>query len=120
MTDIIIYHNPRCSKSRTTLALLEEHSENHSENIEVIKYLETPPRIEQLQSIIELLGFDSARQLMRCNEDIYKALKLKDQNDEQLLLQAMVENPKLIERPIVLANGKAKIGRPPESVLTIL
>ena len=118
MTDIIIYHNPSCSKSRTTLALLKEHSDNDS--IEVIKYLETPPTVEQLQIIINLLGFDSARQLMRCNEDLYKALKLKDQNSEQFLLQAMLENPKLIERPIVLANGKALIGRPPESVLTIL
>ncbi|MFQ3176282.1 MAG: arsenate reductase [Psychromonas sp.] len=116
MTNIIIYHNPSCSKSRTTLALLEEQSDK----IEVIKYIETPPTVEQLQSIITLLGFDSARQLMRCNEAVYKALKLKDQNNEQLLLQAMVENPKLIERPIVLANEKAVIGRPPESVLTIL
>lgn len=118
MTDIIIYHNPRCSKSRTTLALLEAHSDDHK--IKVIKYLETPPTVEQLQSIIKLLGFDSARQLMRCNEALYKELKLKDQNNEQLLLKAMVENPKLIERPIVLADGKAVIGRPPESVLTIL
>lgn len=116
MTDIIIYHNPSCSKSRTALALLEKHSDS----IEVIKYLETPPTVEQLQSIIKLLGFDSARQLMRCNEALYKELKLKDQNNEQLLLKAMVENPKLIERPIVLADGKAVIGRPPESVLTIL
>ncbi|ABM02912.1 arsenate reductase [Psychromonas ingrahamii 37] len=118
MTGIIIYHNPICSKSRTTLALLKEHSDN--DNIKVIKYLETPPTVEQLQDIINRLDFDSARQLMRCNEDLYKTLKLKDQNNEQLLLQAMVENPKLIERPIVLANGKAIIGRPPESVLTIL
>ncbi|MFT6926043.1 MAG: arsenate reductase [Psychromonas sp.] len=120
MTDSIIYHNPSCSKSRTTLALLQEHSENHSDNIKIIKYLETPPTLEQLQSIIKLLGFDSARQLMRSNEAVYKTLKLKDQNDEQLLLEAMLENPKLIERPIVLANGKAVIGRPPESVLSIL
>lgn len=118
MTDIIIYHNPRCSKSRTTLALLEAQS--NSGSIKIIKYLETPPTLEQLQSIINLLGFDSARQLMRCNEVLYKTLQLKDQHNEQLLLQAMVENPKLIERPIVLANGKAIIGRPPESVLTIL
>jgi arsenate reductase (glutaredoxin) len=116
MTDIIIYHNPRCSKSRATLALLEEHGDN----IEIIKYLQTPPTIAQLQKIITLLGFDSARQLMRSNEDLYKSLNLKEQNDEQLLLQAMQENPILIERPIVLANGKAAIGRPPESVLAII
>lgn len=116
MTSIIIYHNPRCSKSRETLALLEAQSND----LEIVKYLETPPTAEQLQNIIKLLGFDSARQLMRTNEELYKTLKLKEQSNEALLLQAMVENPKLIERPIVLANGKAAIGRPPESVLAII
>ncbi|WP_372883195.1 arsenate reductase (glutaredoxin) [Psychromonas sp.] len=116
MTNIIIYHNPRCSKSRETLALLEAQNID----LQVVRYLETPPTAEQLQSIIKLLGFDSARQLMRTKEDLYKTLKLKEQNNEALLLQAMVDNPKLIERPIVLANGKAAIGRPPESVLQII
>ena len=116
MTDITIYHNPRCSKSRETLALLK----NKNVNITVIKYLETPPNIETLQQIITLLGFNSARQLMRTKEEIYKTLALKDENDESVLLKTMVENPKLIERPIVLANGKAAIGRPPESVLDII
>ena len=116
MTDITIYHNPRCSKSRETLALLE----NKSDAIVVIKYLETPPSVETLQQIIGLLGFTSARQLMRCKEELYKTLALKDENSESLLLKTMVENPKLIERPIVLANGKAAIGRPPESVLDII
>lgn len=116
MTDITIYHNPRCSKSRETLALLE----SKDVNINVIKYLETPPDIATLQQIITLLGFDSARQLMRTKEDIYKSLALKDEKDESVLLQAMVENPKLIERPIVLANGKAAIGRPPQAVLEII
>lgn len=116
MTDITIYHNPRCSKSRETLALLE----NEDLNISVIKYLETPPDIDTLQQIITLLGFDSPRQLMRTKEEIYKKLALKDEKNESVLLKAMVENPKLIERPIVLANGKAAIGRPPESVLEII
>lgn len=116
MTNIIIYHNPRCSKSRETLALLEAQSND----LEIVKYLETPPTAEQLQNIINSLGFDSARQLMRTNEALYKTLKLKEQSNEALLLQAMVENPILIERPIVLANGKAAIGRPPESVLAII
>ncbi len=116
MTNIIIYHKPRCSKSRETLALLEAQNID----LQVVRYLETPPTAEQLQSIIKLLGFDSARQLMRTKEDLYKTLKLKEQNNEALLLQAMVDNPKLIERPIVLANGKAAIGRPPESVLQII
>ena len=116
MTDITIYHNPRCSKSRETLALLE----NENVNITVIKYLETPPDIDTLQQIITLLGFNSARQLMRTKEELYKKLTLKDEKDESFLLKAMVENPKLIERPIVLANGKAAIGRPPKAVLEII
>ncbi len=116
MTNIIIYHNPRCSKSRETLALLEAQNID----LEIVKYLDTPPTAEQLQNIIKLLGFESARQLMRTKEELYKTLKLKEQNDETLLIKAMVDNPKLIERPIVLANGKAAIGRPPESVLEIL
>ncbi|WP_019613315.1 arsenate reductase (glutaredoxin) [Psychromonas ossibalaenae] len=116
MTDITIYHNPRCSKSRATLALIE----NETDSLTVVEYLKTPPGLEILKQIIELLGFNSARQLMRTNEDIYKALALKDVQDEEELLQAMLENPKLIERPIVLANGKAAIGRPPESVLAII
>ncbi|WP_028862191.1 arsenate reductase (glutaredoxin) [Psychromonas aquimarina] len=116
MTDITIYHNPRCSKSRAALALID----NKTDNLTVVEYLKTPPSLETLKQIIELLGFNSARQLMRTNEDIYKTLALKDVQDEEKLLQVMLENPKLIERPIVLANGKAAIGRPPESVLDII
>ncbi|MFT6984957.1 MAG: arsenate reductase [Psychromonas sp.] len=116
MTAITIYHNPRCSKSRETLALLE----NKSANVVVINYLETPPTIEKLQQIIALLGFTSARQLMRTKEECYKTLALTDENNELVLLQNMVDHPKLIERPIVMANGKAAIGRPPESVLDII
>ena len=116
MTDVTIYHNPRCSKSLETLALLE----NTDANITIIKYLDTPPSVDTLQQILTQLGFDSARQLMRTKEAIYKELGLKEENKEAALLSAMIENPKLIERPIVLANGKAAIGRPPESVLAIL
>ena len=116
MTDITIYHNPRCSKSRETLALLE--AEQH--NIEIIKYLDTPPLVETIQCLIKQLGFNSARQLMRTKEDLYKVLNLADEQDENALVNAMQANPKLIERPIVVANGKAAIGRPPESVLAIL
>ena len=118
MTDITIYHNPRCSKSRATLALLENNQAANT--IVVINYLETPPSVQTLQQIIALLGFSSARQLMRTTEAQYKALALKDEQNEEMLLKAMVENPQLIERPIVLANGKAAIGRPPESALDIL
>jgi arsenate reductase len=116
MTDITIYHNSRCSKSRATLALIEDKTDN----LTVINYLDTPPTLDELKNIITLLGFTSARELMRTGEAIYKELQLKTEQDESILLDAMIKNPKLIERPIVLANGKAKIGRPPESVLTII
>ena len=116
MTDITIYHNPRCSKSRETLALLEDTNAS----LKIIKYLETPPSIEVLQQLVTLLGFTSARQLMRTKEALYKTLRLQNISDETALLKAMVDNPKLIERPIVLANGKAAIGRPPQAVLDII
>lgn len=116
MTDITIYHNPRCSKSRETLALIE----SKSDTISIVKYLETPPDLATLKLIVKQLGFTSARQLMRTKEELYKALALQDEGNEESLLNAMISNPKLIERPIVLANGKAAIGRPPESVLNIL
>ncbi|NOQ81510.1 MAG: arsenate reductase (glutaredoxin) [Methylophaga sp.] len=116
MSDISIYHNPRCSKSRQTLALLEEQGIQ----AEVIEYLKTPPTVASLTTILSQLGIP-ARQLLRKGEAIYKELNLKDDslNDDQLI-QAMCDNPKLIERPIVINNGQAKIGRPPESVLEIL
>jgi len=116
MTSVTIYHNPRCSKSRQTLALLEEQGVTPS----IVKYLETPPSAAQLQKILTLLAL-TPRQLMRIKEAEYKALGLDDEslsNDE--LIAAMITTPKLIERPIVLANGKATIGRPPENVLAIL
>jgi arsenate reductase len=119
MSNVTIYHNNRCSKSRATLAIVEEKISN-IEDLTVIAYLETPPSANELKSISEKLGFDSIRLLMRTNEAIYKELNLKDETDEQKLIDAMVANPKLIERPIVLANGQAKIGRPPESVLAII
>ncbi|EOD80264.1 Arsenate reductase [Grimontia indica] len=112
---VTIYHNSRCSKSRQTLALLEEKGIQP----DVVAYLETPPSADTIKNLLEQLGFDSPRQMMRTKEAIYKELQLADATDEQLI-QAMVENPKLIERPIVVANGKAAMGRPPENVLTIL
>ncbi|MCG9752527.1 arsenate reductase (glutaredoxin) [Vibrio brasiliensis] len=112
---VVIYHNPRCSKSRQTLALLEERDIQP----EIIKYLDTPPSIEQLKQLMSQLELTDVRAMMRTKEDIYKELDLKSVDDETLF-KAMVENPKLIERPIVVANGKAKHGRPPEQVLEIL
>ncbi|WP_341661017.1 arsenate reductase (glutaredoxin) [Vibrio sp.] len=112
---VVIYHNPRCSKSRQTLALLEE------KNIqpEIIKYLETPPTVPELKALYSQLGLNQVRDMMRIKEDIYKELNLADASDEKLF-EAMSSNPKLIERPIVVKNGQAKHGRPPEQVLEIL
>ncbi|WP_158161758.1 arsenate reductase (glutaredoxin) [Grimontia hollisae] len=112
---VTIYHNARCSKSRQTLALLQEKGIEP----EIVAYLDTPLSANTLKTLQRQLGFDSPRQMMRTKEDIYNALKLADATDEQLI-QAMVDNPKLIERPIVVANDKAAMGRPPENVLTIL
>jgi arsenate reductase (glutaredoxin) len=111
-----IYHNPRCSKSRTTLALLKEQGIEP----EIIEYLKTPPSAAELDDILQKLGMEP-RELMRKNETEYKATGMNDESlDRQALINGMVETPKLIERPIVLANDKAAIGRPPENVLEIL
>lgn len=111
-----IYHNPRCSKSRETLQLLEQRGTD----IDIVKYLETPPSTDELVRILDLLQFEP-RQLMRKGQKEYKALGLDDESlSRQALIQAMVDNPILIERPIVLANGRAALGRPPLQVLDIL
>ncbi|MBL1320172.1 MAG: arsenate reductase (glutaredoxin) [Methylophaga sp.] len=116
MSEISIYHNPRCSKSRQTLALIEEQGVKPH----IIEYIKTPPTIEELAEVLAQLGF-SARDLLRKGEAIYKELNLADKSlTDQQLIEAMCEYPKLIERPIVIHNGKAKIGRPPESVLELL
>lgn len=117
MSEVQIYHNPRCSKSRETLALLQEKGIQP----QVVLYLETPPNADELKVLISLLGFQSARQLIRNKEEIYRELRLADVSlSEAQLIQAMVEHPRLIERPIVISNGKARLGRPPEQVLEIL
>lgn len=114
---VTIYHNPRCSKSRQTLALLEEKGITP----DVVKYLEQTPGAEQLKALQDKLGFGSARQMMRTKEALYKELALGEENiTEQQLLEAMAANPKLIERPIVVNGDKAALGRPPEQVLEIL
>lgn len=118
MTDAVkIYHNPRCSKSRETLNLLKSNGIDP----EVVLYLETPPDAQTIRQLLKMLNMGSARDLMRQKEDLYKSLNLNDTSlAEDRLIQAMVDNPKLIERPIVVANGKARIGRPPEDVLGIV
>jgi len=113
---IEIFHNPRCSKSRATLALLEERG--HAPTIRL--YLEDPPDSDELRAILDKLGIP-ARELMRKGESEYRDLGLADPAlDDQALIAAMVANPRLIERPIVVAGHMAAIGRPPESVLDIL
>lgn len=110
-----IYHNPRCSKSRQTLAVLEAEGISPT----VIEYLKTPPTQETLSGLLSMLGM-TPRELLRKGEAVYKELNLKDTTlSDEALLTAMIENPKLIERPIVVHNGKAAIGRPPESVLSL-
>jgi arsenate reductase (glutaredoxin) len=116
MMTVRILHNPACSKSRATLALLEEKGIEP----EVILYLESPPNPDELEEICELLQL-SPRELMRRDESQYRQLGLDDSSlSGQELLQAMQEHPLLIQRPIVLNNGQAAIGRPPEAVLEIL
>ncbi len=111
-----IYHNPRCSKSRQTLAILEEQDVD----IEIIEYLQESPDKKTLAEILKQLGITPSA-LLRKGESVFKELNLADKlDDDDAVLDAMVENPILIERPIVMANDNACIGRPPESVLDIL
>ena len=113
---ITIYHNPKCSKSRQTLKLLEEQAKG----IDVIEYLKNPPTVKKLKEILSLLKIPP-RELMRKKETEYKELMLSNSNlSDKDLIESMVKHPILIERPIVLANGKAALGRPPENILNII
>ena len=113
---IKIYHNPRCSKSRKTLELIEQKGFKP----EIIKYLEMPPSIDELKQVLTLLNLEP-RQLMRKNEAEYKDNNMADDAlSRDALIKLMHQFPKVIERPIVLNNNKAVIGRPPESVLSII
>lgn len=114
MSDVKIWHNPRCSKSRETLAILEDAGVTPV----VLKYTETPPSVAELRETLAMLGI-SATDLIRKGESIYKELNLGGA-DEGTLIKAMSEHPILIERPVVFANGKAALGRPPEAVKVIL
>ena len=111
---ITIWHNPRCSKSRQTLALIEDKGD-----VSIRKYLEDAPTEVELREVLDLLGI-SAIQMMRTKEAEFKDLGLSKEDDDATLIAAMAQTPKLIERPIVIKDGKARIGRPPESVLEIL
>jgi len=115
-TDITIYHNPRCSKSRAALDLLREQGFEPR----VVEYLKNPPSESELAAILEMLGMEP-RELMRHKEEEYDQANLDDPGlTRGELIKALHDYPRLIERPIVLANGKAALGRPPESVLDIL
>lgn len=112
---LTIWHNPRCSKSRQTLALIEEKGETPL----IRTYLEEAPSAEELRAVLAMLGLEP-RGLMRTKEALYKELELAKVEDADALIQAMVDHPKLIERPVVIKDGKAALGRPPEAVLDIL
>lgn len=116
MDKITIWHNPRCSKSRASLVLLEEKGIE----AEVVKYLDEVPSKEALENMLKMLGMNSARELMRTKESIYQELNLKEERSEEALIKAMLTNPKLIERPIVVKGNKAVIGRPIEKVVELL
>ena len=116
MTNVTIYHNPRCSKSRQTLELLQEKGID----VDVVEYLSTPPDSGQLDHILTLLGLEP-RELMRNNEAEYREQGLDNPDlTRKQLIALMVQYPKVIQRPIVIKDGKAAIGRPPETVLEIL
>ena len=115
MSKVTIYHNPRCSKSRNTLALLEENGVTP----DVVLYLETPPDAAQIKGLLKKLGI-SAGELVRRGEADYKACGLSRDSSDEDILAAMAGHPKLIERPIVVKGRRAVLGRPPENVLALL
>jgi arsenate reductase len=113
---VTIFHNPKCSKSRATLALLQERGIEPR----IVEYLKTPPAANELDSILSMLGMQP-RELMRTQEDAYRQAGLDDPElTRAQLIAAMIEHPILIERPIVVSGKRAAIGRPPENVLEIL
>lgn len=114
-TMITIWHNPKCSKSREALKLLEEKGLSY----EVVKYLETTPSRQEITELLQKLGI-SALELMRTKEDLYKELGLSEVTEESKLIDALAEHPKLIERPILIENNRALIGRPVEKVIEFL
>lgn len=114
MASVTIWHNPRCSKSRATLSLLEQHGLQPI----VVEYLKTPPSADDIKSALKKLHM-TPRELMRKGEDAYKELHLADETNDGKLIVAMVKNPVLIERPIVFYGRRAALGRPPENVLDL-
>jgi arsenate reductase len=117
MPNSILFHNPRCSKSRSALAILQERGIEPK----IVAYLEQAPSLAELKTLIAQLGFADARALMRQGEAEYKALALDNPAlTQEALIEALVAHPRLIERPIFVYNNRAVIGRPPERVLEII
>ena len=115
MTLVTIYHNPKCSKSRQTLALLEERDME----LRIVPYLESPPSKSELADIVKMLGVTAA-DIVRTGEDEYQESGLTADSSENDVLEAIVSAPKLMQRPIVICGDQARVGRPPESALEIL
>jgi len=115
MNRVTIWHNPRCSKSRTAMQILEEHNCE----TEIIKYLDTNPDENEIKTILKMLGI-TPRELMRQKEATYKEMNLKEENSDDALISAMANYPKLIERPIIIKDGQAIIGRPSEKIADFL
>jgi arsenate reductase len=115
MSDITIYHNPKCSKSRATLDLVERHGAD----LKIVEYLRTPPTAKELEALLAKLGL-TPDELVRKGEDVYKREYAGKTLSRAQWIEAMVRHPILIERPIVVAGDRAVIGRPPENVLTLL
>jgi arsenate reductase len=115
MSKITIWHNPRCSKSRAVATLLQENGVE----AEIVKYLDEDLTVDQLKELLSMLGIEP-RELMRTKEAIYRELNLKEESDPDKLIEAMVAHPRLVERPIVIKEGKAVIGRPIEKVIELL
>ncbi len=115
MQNITIWHNPRCSKSREAMTILEENSYE----TEVIKYLDSKPTAQEIKNVLKMLNL-SARELMRTKEDIYKELNLSKEDSEEKLIEAMATHQKLIERPIIIKGDRAIIGRPTSRIAEFL
>ncbi len=113
---IKIYHNPRCSKSRQTLQILRDKGIEP----DIILYLDNPPNVSEIEDLLSWLGMESPQSLLRKGEAVYKELGLKNETRAKILLEAMSQNPKLIERPIVIKGNTAILGRPPENVLNLI
>lgn len=115
MQEITIWHNPKCSKSREAMEIVQ----NSDCSAEVVKYLENAPDAKKIKALLKMLGI-KPRELMRTKEDIYKELNLMDEKSDEALIDAMAKHPKLIERPIIIKGDKAIIGRPAERIAEFL